>query len=106
MKLAAVMARATKRDYVDLHALLTLAGMSLDEMFEAFRAKFPDSDPRPALRAMTYFVDVDKQRMPIMQAGPTWEDVKAGLLEAAEGSPTTPKSKTIRKPKLKPSRRR
>ena len=64
MKLAAIMGRATKRDYVDLHALLTTGEMSLVAMLEAFSSKYPEADTRPALRALVYFADVEKQRMP------------------------------------------
>jgi hypothetical protein len=46
MKLAAVMGRATKRDYVDIHALLTAAQMPLASMLESFRHKYQEADPR------------------------------------------------------------
>ena len=46
--------------------------------------KFPGVDRATALRAMTYFNDVDKQAMPDMLAKTTWEDVKRGLSQVLE----------------------
>jgi hypothetical protein len=84
MKLAAVMGRATKRDYVDVHALLTAVGMPLSVMLDAFRAKYPRADHRPVLRALTYFGDVESQQMPVMHSRTTWKEVKAALVRAVD----------------------
>lgn len=86
MKLAAIMARATKRDYVDLHALLVKKAIPLADLVEAFKAKYPDADLHPALRALTYFVDVDQEEMPKMLDGTTWKDVKAGLVKVMKAA--------------------
>ncbi len=84
MKFAAVLGRATRRDYLDIHALLVIKRMRLSEMVDAFRTKFPSADVREALRGLSYFGDVEKQRMPILHVEVRWEDVKADILHAVK----------------------
>lgn len=79
MKLAAVCQRAVKRDYVDLHAILTMGGVGLDDLVNAWKGKYPGKDIHFALRALVYFGDVDKARMPEMLSNATWAKVKADL---------------------------
>jgi hypothetical protein len=84
MKLAAITGRARKRDYVDIHAMITDGDTSLDQMFEGWRRKYPGKDPGVPLRALTYFKDVEKDPMPQMLSKTTWDDVKKGLVRAVE----------------------
>jgi hypothetical protein len=79
MKLVAVVQRAEKRDYVDLHALLTERKIPLGVMFRALVKKAPQLDPAVAHRALGYFVDAEKTKMPEMLNATTWEKVKADL---------------------------
>ncbi|HEX7499519.1 MAG TPA: nucleotidyl transferase AbiEii/AbiGii toxin family protein [Polyangia bacterium] len=79
MKLVAVVQRAEKRDYVDLHALLTERKIPLGVMFRALVKKAPQLDPTVAYRALGYFVDAEKTTMPQMLNATTWEKVKADL---------------------------
>lgn len=83
MKLAAVMARATMRDYVDIHQLLLGKHLTLPAMLEAFQAKYPATDPSGALRALTFFDDVIGE-MPIMLTKTTWKGVTADLARIAQ----------------------
>jgi hypothetical protein len=46
--------------------------------FEGNR-RYPGKDVSFALRALDYFTDVDKARMPEMLSNTTWEKVKADL---------------------------
>ena len=84
MKMTAIVQRATKRDYVDLHAILVQARRPLGEVLATMDRKFPGVDRTIALRAMTYFKDVDRQAMPDMLAKTTWEEVKSGLRKVLE----------------------
>jgi hypothetical protein len=84
MKMTAIVQRATKRDYVDLHVLLESRAITLTGTVRAMQRKFPGVDPRLALRALVYFDDVDKQPMPEMLAKISWDDVKRGLRRARE----------------------
>jgi predicted nucleotidyltransferase component of viral defense system len=79
MKLAAICQRAVKRDYVDLHAILTAGGVSIGALVRAWNRKYPGKDVSFALRALGYFADVDKARMPEMLSKTTWEKVKTDL---------------------------
>jgi hypothetical protein len=79
MKLVAVVQRAEKRDYVDLHALLTERKITLGVMFRALVQKAPQLDPAVAYRALGYFVDAEKTKMPRMLNATTWEKIKADL---------------------------
>lgn len=79
MKLAAICGRATKKDYVDLHALMTLGRMSLSAMAAAFVTKYPTGDPIAAVRAVGYFQDAEKQTMPLMLNRTSWKNVKDRL---------------------------
>jgi hypothetical protein len=84
MKLLAIAQRAVKRDYVDIHALLTIGGISLEAMVYAFHKKFPTGDPSTVVRALTFVGDVDKGPMPEMLNGTTWHQVKKDLARALE----------------------
>jgi hypothetical protein len=79
MKLAAICQRSVKRDYVDLHAILTVGGLGLGDLVNAWQGKYPGKDVGFALRALAYFADVDKARMPEMLPKTTWERIKADL---------------------------
>lgn len=79
MKLAAICQRSVKRDYVDLHAILTMGGVSVGDLVDAWNRKFPGKDVGFALRALVYFADVEKARMPEMLSKTTWEKIKTDL---------------------------
>lgn len=82
MKLAALMGRATKRDYIDVHVLLTEGHLSLPEMVRAFEQKYPKHNVQGAIRALTFFDDVEGH-MPIMLAPTTWKKVTTDLARLA-----------------------
>jgi hypothetical protein len=79
MKLAALCGRATKKDYVDVHALMSLGRIPLSAMASAFVMKFPTGDPIAAIRAVGYFQDVEKQTMPRMLNKTTWKNMRDPL---------------------------
>jgi hypothetical protein len=78
MKLTALIGRATKRDYVDIHELLVGRHTTLPAMVQAFESKYPIAHASDALRAITFFDDVVGE-MPRMLTATTWEKVKADL---------------------------
>lgn len=83
MKLAAVCQRTTKRDYIDIHALMK-SGLSLEAQLSAFHEKFPAGDPALVVRALGYFADVDKEPMPAMISPVTWDQAKRDLTRSLE----------------------
>jgi hypothetical protein len=84
MKMTAIVQRMTKRDYVDLHAILVGAHVPLADVLATMDRKFPGIDRKTALRALNYFKDVEKQAMPDMIAKTTWDEVKKGLTRILE----------------------
>ncbi len=83
MKLSAICQRSVKRDYVDLHAILTSGRVGLGDLVGAWNRKYSGKDVGFALRALVYFADVDKARMPEMLLKTSWEKVKADLEKLA-----------------------
>lgn len=84
MKMTAVVQRATKRDYVDLHVLFEKGRVALSDVVATMQKKFSGIDPSTALRALVYFNDVEGQPMPEMLAKISWDDVKRGLVAVHE----------------------
>jgi len=80
MKMTAIAQRATKRDYVDLHAIFQSRRLGLREVLFAMQHKYPGYDPTHSLRALTYFRDVDAQPMPAMLTPTSWDHIKRDLL--------------------------
>lgn len=83
MKLAAIVSRGTRRDFVDLYCLRNIA--SLDRLLELAEIKYAD---RPnflliAARALAYFEDAEQQPMPDMLKPVEWRDVRRYCEEAA-----------------------
>lgn len=77
MKLAAINARGTRRDFVDIYSLREIA--SLDRLLELAPVKYAD---RPSFlsitaRALAYFEDAEQQPMPRMLKPVKWADVRA-----------------------------
>jgi len=76
MKLAAIISRGTRRDFIDLYCLRDI--VSLDSLLERAPEKYFD---RPsflaiALRALTYFDDAELQAMPKTLTPIEWKDVR------------------------------
>jgi hypothetical protein len=84
MKMTAIVQRAVKRDYVDLHVLFDLGKLPLGEVVSTMQRKFLGVDPSLSLHAMTYFKDVERQPMPEMLMKITWEECKKGLVRVRE----------------------
>src|SRR5580658_356178 len=82
MKLLAVYQRGTKKDFIDVYAMMMARRLTLSAMLDAFREKFGVSDTREVLRALSYFGDADPLPMPHMLWPMTWDEVKAGVLRA------------------------
>jgi len=76
MKLAAIKARGTRRDFVDLYCLRPI--ITLDRLIDLAEVKYAD---RPDFllilaRALAYFEDAERQPMPKMFKRVRWADVK------------------------------
>ncbi len=78
MKLAAIMDRGTKRDFIDVY-MVAQKGISLEDMFLWYSKKYKmfESNALSLIKSLQYFDDAEKTHMPVMLASIVWEDVKA-----------------------------
>lgn len=76
MKLQAIGDRGTRRDFVDLYFLKD--HFSLKQMFVYYDMKFGKVAARTyhVLKGLQYFVDAEKQDMPVMLKPIDWEELK------------------------------
>lgn len=79
MKLAAILSRGTRKDYIDLYFILQQT--SLANLFEVAAMKYPYNAAFPtfAVRALSYFDDAEAEPMPRMIRQVKWEEVKSFL---------------------------
>ncbi len=79
MKLAAIIDRGTRKDYVDLYFILQR--VSLDSLFQVAAVKYAKvrSFPVSATRALSYFEDAESQPMPRMIDRTPWTKMRKFL---------------------------
>lgn len=79
MKLAAIMARGTRKDYIDLYFILQQT--PLERLFEVAAVKYGRvrTFAVSAVRALTYFADAETTPMPQMIQRASWPAVKRFL---------------------------
>lgn len=79
MKLAAIMARGTRKDYIDLYFILQQT--PLERLFEVAAAKYARvrTFAVSAVRTLTYFVDAEATPMPQMIRRASWPAIKRFL---------------------------
>lgn len=86
MKLSAIAKRGIKRDFWDLHQIVTASSVTLRRALEAYVAKFgvQEADLYHVIRSLTYFEDADKERAsPSGLSNAHWQAIKDYfLLEA------------------------
>ena len=82
MKIAAIIQRGTRRDFVDIYYLLQ--DFSLKQMLELTRNKFPGYQDSMALRALIYFEDADSEDIArgiqVFDKDYSWEKAKKKIL--------------------------
>jgi predicted nucleotidyltransferase component of viral defense system len=83
MKLAAINARGTRRDFVDIYCLRDI--ITLDQLLELVPQKFSDRPNFLAVtaRALSYFEDAEQQPMPRVLVDIQWKDVRHYCEDAA-----------------------
>ena len=82
MKVNAIIGRGTRKDFIDLYALLQ--HYSLPEIMDFYRKKYPEFSEYRALLSMTYFEDAEMQDMPLMLIDTPWETMKKTIIKAVE----------------------
>lgn len=74
MKIAAIVGRGTKKDFIDLFFLLRR--FTLKEILDLYMQKFPDGSLFIAMKSLSYFEDAEPDPMPMMFESVNWVDVK------------------------------
>ena len=81
MKIQAILGRAKKKDFWDLHELLQ--HYSLQQIMDWHKTKYPNQMLAISIpHAITYFVDADETEAPVSFKNQTWEGVKRGIQKA------------------------
>jgi len=77
MKVAAVMDRGTKKDFIDLY-FLSKRGISLESCFEYYEKKYKvlANNLYSILTSLSYFVDAENSEMPRMLEKVDWKEIK------------------------------
>ena len=83
MKVAAIIGRGTKKDFIDMNRLLHF--FSLKEILDMYMRKYPDGSLFIALKSLAYFEDAESDPMPFMFDDTDWGVVKANIREAIAG---------------------
>jgi hypothetical protein len=83
MKLSAIAARGTKRDFIDLY--LAAQRYGLNEILRIFEEKFAHTNYSVVhlLKSLTFFADAEKDPMPHMLVSLEWVAVKQWFLREA-----------------------
>lgn len=77
MKLAAVMDRGTKKDFIDIYELV-IRGIDLETMFRFYEKKYGvfEDNRYSLIKSLQYFDDAQRSEMPNMIRKISWEQVK------------------------------
>lgn len=86
LKINAVEGRGTRKDFIDVYALLQ--HFSLSELLDFYSQKYPNFSIFRALLSLTYFEDAEQQAMPKMFDTTPWEKMKATIIEATKSYQT------------------
>jgi len=86
MKLVAIAHRGLRRDFWDLHELLTMGSIRIDDALDAYLKRFRKSEPDlyHVLRSLTFFDDAERE--PVMPLGLTedqWSIIRDYFLATA-----------------------
>lgn len=78
MKLDAISARGTKRDFIDLYMILQERGVSLPDLLRAFSKKYASMhyNLMHVKKSLVYFSDAERDPMPRMIKPLPWRTVK------------------------------
>ena len=82
MKVNAIIGRGTRKDFIDVYALLQ--HYSLTELMEFYKQKYPEFSEYRALLSLTYFDDAEMQEMPVMYIDTPWETMKTTIVKAVK----------------------
>lgn len=86
MKLAAISGRGSRKDFVDLFAIVR-GGVGLRELFALFPKKYGAgrTNTYHVLKSLSYFEDAEKEPMPVMLEPFNWKECKSFFTREAQG---------------------
>ncbi|WP_437590398.1 nucleotidyl transferase AbiEii/AbiGii toxin family protein [Sorangium sp. So ce1000] len=76
----AVRDSGARRDFWDLHALLTSRGRSLGEALDAYARKYAAEDVGHVVRSLAYFADAEAEPMPAGMTEERWTQIRSDLV--------------------------
>ncbi len=79
MKLAAIATRGSRKDFVDIYALV-LKHMPLRFLLDKYTLKHGKRDLAPVLYGLNYFDDAEREPMPHMLWAVSWDAIKRQIL--------------------------
>ncbi len=82
MKIAAIINRGTKKDFIDMYFLLKQ--YTLDEILCLYLEKYPEGTRFIALKSLAYFADAENDPMPYMFEDVSWEVIKNYISETVQ----------------------
>lgn len=78
MKIQAILGRARKKDFWDLHELLQ--HYPLQQLIDWHKQKYPSQMLTISIpNAITYFVEAEESETPVSFKGQTWDQIKKGI---------------------------
>jgi Nucleotidyl transferase AbiEii toxin, Type IV TA system len=80
MKLSAIAGRGARRNFWDLHALLTARGRSVGQALEEYARKYTAEDVGHVVRSLVYFGDAEAEPMPVGLTEERWARLCADLV--------------------------
>jgi predicted nucleotidyltransferase component of viral defense system len=84
MKLNAVANRGAKKDFYDIHALLTI--FSLSELIGFFEKKYQKMNSFTVVKSLAYFDDADLEPDPMSLMESPWDQIKVDIHQALRNS--------------------
>ncbi len=85
MKLSAVAQRGSKKDFVDVYALL-MKHRPLVDLLDLYSEKYRVSDISHVLYGLAYFDDAERERMPAMLWDVGWDEVRDVIDKSVKGT--------------------
>ena len=79
MKLNAVAQRGARRDFWDIHVILSAHPGGLPSLLDAFVRKYPQVDVGHVIRSLVYFGDAESEPNPRGLDAKAWSTIQADL---------------------------
>jgi hypothetical protein len=76
MKINAIINRGSRKDFTDVYFIMKELSISPEKCIELFQTKYGRCNPLVIHKAMTYFIDADKEPELRMLKSVSWRDIK------------------------------